>query len=106
MSRGEGGSIAALFKDYRQFAGPRLWHAGALMLAGALAEGFGLLMIAPLAGIAIGGGAGGRFAAVVPGLTADQRFLLALALFVGAMAARSALIHCREGMLGRLETGY
>ena len=40
---------ARLLRDYRRFAGARLWLALALMLLGALAEGFGLLMIVPLA---------------------------------------------------------
>jgi hypothetical protein len=48
MSRAEGG-IAPLLKDYRNFAGARLWLALALMLLGAFAEGFGILMLVPLA---------------------------------------------------------
>jgi ATP-binding cassette subfamily C protein len=106
MSQARRSAIRALIDDYRNFVGSRLWLAAALMLGGALAEGFGLLLIVPLAGIAIGGGAGGRFAGFFPGLSSDQRFLLALLLFVAAMAARSALIYAREVELGRLQTGY
>jgi ATP-binding cassette subfamily C protein len=106
MSRGQRSAIRALLDDYRKFAGPRLWLAVALMFGGALAEGFGLLMIVPLAGIAIGERTHGRFAGFAPGLSADQRFLLALALFIAAMAARSALIYARDVELGRLQTGY
>ena len=42
--------VSALLKDYRQFAGARLWLALGLMLLGAFAEGFGILMLVPLAG--------------------------------------------------------
>ena len=73
------------FRDYRRFAGRRLWLALVLMLLGALAEGFGLLMIVPLASIAINGGDSTLFR-FAPGLarwSGDQRFLAALALFVG-----------------------
>ena len=54
MSRAQSSGVAALVHDYRNFAGPRLWLAGALMILGSIAEGFGLLMIVPLASIAIG----------------------------------------------------
>lgn len=71
------------------------------MLLAALAEGFGLLMIVPLASIAIG-----QQGPAIPGLPADQRFLLALGLFVAAMAARSALLFARDLLTARLRTGY
>ncbi|WP_028968841.1 ATP-binding cassette domain-containing protein [Sphingomonas sp. URHD0057] len=105
MSRVEGSSSAAtLLHDYRTFAGPRLWAALALMLLGALAEGFGLLMIVPLASIATGEGSAwlSRFAFIPE----DVRFLVALALFVAFMAARSLLLYAREVTLARLHADY
>ena len=45
---GEASAARALFQDYRSFAGRRLPLALMLMLAGAIAEGFGILMIVPL----------------------------------------------------------
>ncbi len=64
------------------------------MLSGALAEGFGLLMIVPLATIAIRGADAEfiRFAPWAESLTGDQRFVGALALFVAAMALRSLFL--------------
>jgi ATP-binding cassette subfamily C protein len=108
MSRAEGGAVAALLRDYRQFAGARLWVALALMLLGALAEGFGLLMIVPLASIAIGpdGGAIDRIAPWFDVIPPDRRFVLALAAFVGFMAARSALLYARELTLASLQANY
>jgi hypothetical protein len=41
--------VSGLLHDFRNFAGAQLWLALALMLLGAFAEGFGLLMIVPLA---------------------------------------------------------
>jgi ABC-type multidrug transport system fused ATPase/permease subunit len=78
------------------------------MLLGALAEGFGLLMIVPLAAIAINGGGFviDRFAPWIGGWPADRRFLTILALFVVAMAARSVLLFSRDVLLARLHSDY
>jgi ABC-type multidrug transport system fused ATPase/permease subunit len=108
MSRAEGSGVAALLKDFRQFAGPRLWSALALMLLGAVAEGFGLLMIVPLATIALGQKTEtlGRFSGWADRIPPDQRFFAALALFVAAMAARSALLYARDVQLAWLQASY
>jgi ATP-binding cassette subfamily C protein len=108
MSRAQPSGAAALLSDYRQFAGARLWLALALMLLGAIAEGFGLLMIVPLATVAIGGNSGalGRFAAWGDQLPAGQRFAIALALFVAAMAVRSVVLYARDVALAGLEADY
>jgi len=108
MSRATSGGTAELLHDYRTFAGSRLWAALALMLLGALAEGFGLLMIVPLASIAIGDQAGAleRFAGPFNSIPAQDRLIVALTLFVAFMAARSALLYARELALTRLQSGY
>src|SRR3954471_449389 len=108
MSRAEGSGVTALLHDYRLFAGARLWAALILMLLGALAEGFGLLMIVPLASIAMGERAGvlGRFERWFDTVPEDRRFLVALALFIGFMAARSSLLYARELTLTRLQSDY
>jgi len=107
MSRAQPGGIAALLSDYCRFAGSRLWLSFALMILGALAEGFGLLMIVPLATIAMGGDR--RLVSFAPWLqswSTDQKFLIALALFVAAMAARALLLVQRDTCLARLEADY
>ena len=107
MSRAQPGGIAALFRDYRHFVGKRLWLALALMILGALAEGFGLLMIVPLASIAIGGDSTFfRFAPWAAAWSPDQRFLIALGAFVGAMAARSLLLFARDQLIAWLAAEY
>ena len=107
MSRAQPSGIAALLSDYRQFARGRLLVALALMIFGALAEGFGLLMIVPLATIAINGAQPvWRFARWASALSSEQRFVAALGLFLGAMAARSLLLFSRDTLLARLEAEY
>ena len=77
------------------------------MLLGAFAEGFGLLMIVPLASIAIGGNSPMlRYAPWAAGWSSGRRFLFALALFVAAMAARSALLFARDVLLARMAADY
>jgi len=98
------GGIRQLLDDYRAFAGGRLWLALGLMLLGAFAEGFGILMLVPLAAIATGSES--RFAGLTDWLPADQRFLAVLALFLAAMGARSLLLYWRERELARLQAGY
>jgi ATP-binding cassette subfamily C protein len=78
------------------------------MLLGSIAEGFGLLMIVPRASIAIRGGGSSisRFAPFVADWPPERRFLLALTLFVAAMAARSILLFARDTLLARLNADY
>ncbi|MFL6751830.1 MAG: ATP-binding cassette domain-containing protein [Sphingomicrobium sp.] len=110
MSAAQGSGIKALLRDYRRYAGARLWLAFALMLLGALAEGFGILLIVPLAAIATGAsgtsGPFGRLAGLAAALPPDRRLIAALGLFVGAMVVRSALVYLRQRLLARLQWGY
>lgn len=110
MSRRRRSTVGSLIADYRRFAGARLWAALALLLGGAVAEGIGLLMLLPLATMAIGRGptAGplGRLSSILLFLPAPNRFAIVLALFVVAMALRSLLIFVRDRQLAGLEAGY
>lgn len=78
------------------------------MILGALAEGFGLLMIVPIAALAIGSGDSTleRFAPWANAWTNDRKFIAALALFLAAMAARSLLLFARDVWLARLQSEY
>lgn len=107
MSGAQPSGIAALLSDYRRFAGRRLWAALGLMILGALAEGFGLLMIVPLASIAMRDGGGAvRFLPFAGEWSGNQRLAAALSLFLLAMAARSALLLARDVTMARLAAGY
>jgi ATP-binding cassette subfamily C protein len=108
LSRAQGSGILALLRDYRQFSKGRLWLALALMLAGAIAEGFGLLMIVPLATIALRGSNSQifRYAPWAARWSNEQRFAVALALFLGAMLLRSLLLLARDVLLATLRAEY
>src|SRR5205085_5997605 len=108
VSRAQLSGITALLRDYREFAKRRLWVALALMLSGAIAEGFGLLMIVPLATIALKGSDSAlfKYAPWAAGWGPQQRFAIALALFLGAMALRSLLLFARNLLLARLQAEY
>jgi len=104
MSRAKGGGIAPLLQDFKNYAGARLWVALGLMLLGAFAEGFGILMLVPLAAIATG--TASRFSVFIDWLPPDGRFQLVLLLFVGAMGVRSLMLYWRGQELARLGSGY
>lgn len=110
MIRPQGSGAKALLLDYGAFAGWRSALALALMLAGAVAESFGILMIVPLVAIAIGSSDLPNqlrpFVELTDGLTKDQRFLLALIVFVAAMSARSVLLYVRDLLLVRIQAGH
>ena len=78
------------------------------MLSGALAEGFGLLMIVPVATIAIHGSNSAlfRYAPWAARWNEGQRFAFALGLFLGAMAVRSLILSARNVLLARLQSEY
>lgn len=96
----------ALISDYRKFAGKRLWRALALMLAGAFAEGVGILILVPLAAMAIGDAHGSRLTRLVDWIPSASRFPIALLLFVALMGCRSLLLYWRERELAWLQSGY
>lgn len=100
----------SLLADYARFAGSRLPLSLALMFAGALAEGFGILMLAPLIAIAAGSGNVpaffSGFARLGSALPTGRGFELALGLFIAAMAARALLLYARDSLAGRLTTRY
>jgi ABC-type bacteriocin/lantibiotic exporter with double-glycine peptidase domain len=100
--------ILGLFRDFSRFAGWRLWLLLALMAGGALAEGVGLLLIVPLAAIALGE------ESVLPAWLGVPIERLgegaglggAIALFLLAMGLRSILLYLREALRWKLQTGY
>ena len=102
--------VGALLRDYRQFAGARLWLALGLMILGAIAEGVGILMLVPLMAAAIGTGhLTGPLVSIgnlANSFGPDRKLAAALALFLAAMAVRSFLTYVRDLELARLQSGY
>jgi hypothetical protein len=108
VNRPQTGGLGSLAGDFARFAGARLWLLLALMLAGSIAEGFGLLMIVPLAAIALGEGSSLPLWAAAPfaRISADQALIAAAAIFLAAMAVRSLLLVWREAVRARLQWTY
>ncbi|MEO7654583.1 MAG: ABC transporter ATP-binding protein, partial [Sphingomicrobium sp.] len=109
MSRRSGPiGLAALARDFSHFAGWRLWLVGALMVAGALAEGFGLLLIVPLAAIALDQESAlpDWIEGPLQSLGTSAGLSGAIALFLIVMASRSLLLFARENLRWRLQTDY
>lgn len=99
-----------LFADFRAFAGASGLHATALIAAGAVLEGAGLLLLVPvLAMVTSGPDADGPFtrwlgthgAASPTGL-----LVLLIGSFVAVMVVRALTLHARDLALARLQTGY
>ena len=103
-----GRGLGDVARDFARFAGLGLWLLLALMTAGSIAEGFGLLMIIPLAAIALGEASSlpRWVAAPLERLDPDQGLILAAGLFLLAMALRSLLLVGRDSLRGRLEADY
>ena len=101
-------ALGTLARDFVRFAGSRLWLLLALMTAGSIAEGFGLLMIVPLAAIALGEASQlpQWIASPFEGVDSDQALMVAAGLFLLAMALRSMLLVLRDSLRGRLEANY
>ena len=108
MTGSRSSDILALFRDFSRFAGPRLWLALALMAGGALAEGVGLLLLVPLAAIALGEESAlpGWLGVPVESLGEGAGLGGAIALFLLAMGLRSILLYLRETLRWKLQTGY
>lgn len=110
MGRMTSSGVATLLQDYRRFAGSRLRLALGLMMVGAAAEGFGLLMIVPLASLAIDRSAGDSVLFTSSwfgdGFSAAQWFAAALVVFVAAMALRAVVLFSRDLLLARLQAEY
>ena len=98
----------ALFADFRQQAGRCFPQALLLIVAGAFAEGFGILLLVPILAAAGGSDAAslGGFATWLPGGSSDARFASAIALFLAMMVARALLLSRRDRLLAVIEADY
>ncbi|MEO7602231.1 MAG: ABC transporter ATP-binding protein [Sphingomicrobium sp.] len=108
MNRFGKSALVSLGRDFARFAGARLWTLLTLMVGGAIAEGLGLLLIVPLAAIALGEESQLPRWMVDPfaGVAAGDRLIFAILLFLAAMAARVILLFWRDNLRARLQSGY
>lgn len=93
-----------LARDFAAFGGVRLLAAVGLMAAGTLAEGIGILLLAPaiLGMLAPAGG----IANLLPMLPRGTSLPSILALFALLVALRSAIVLARENLTSRLQVGF
>ncbi len=109
MSERRHGDLTALLAAFARF-GARRGAAGAVLIgAGALLDGAGLLLLAPLLSALLGdsaGGLAGRIARLVPGGDPGERITALLALFVGLIVARAAVLMVRDRTLAHLQHGF
>lgn len=103
-----GAGLVGVARDFARFAGPRAWLLLMLMVAGSVVEGFGLLMIVPLASMALGQTSALPQWAAAPfqAMTQDRALVVAAGVFLVAMALRSVLLAWRDSLRGRLEADY
>ncbi len=107
-------SIARFLREYAAYSGRKGLVSAVLVLLGALFEGIGLALIAPLLAVLFHGkGAGGslrRLAETVFGwfgATSDfGRLLLLLGIFAGAMVVRAVVLLARDVTLAELRVGF
>jgi ATP-binding cassette, subfamily C, bacterial len=108
------GPLRLFVRDFTAFIGRRIWLAGALLAAGALLEGLGLLMLLPLLGVMLGGGTGNawldgftrQLTALAPGASPLGQLAVLLGLFALLMALRAVVILARDVYLARLHIGF
>jgi ATP-binding cassette subfamily C protein len=116
FAAGEGlaASLTVLVRDVSAYAGRKGIRAGVLVLSGAMLEGIGLALIAPMLAVLFGGSNGnGRLQRVSAMLfdwtgltTLPARLALLLGVFVVAMIVRAVVLMARDATLAELRIGF
>lgn len=107
-------SLAVMARDFSAYAGRKGLRAGVLVFAGAMLEGVGLALIAPVLAVLFGTGHGsGRIQQISAALfgwigvtTLPGRLALLLGIFVAAMIVRAVVILARDVTLAELRIGF
>jgi ATP-binding cassette subfamily C protein len=102
-------ALSRLAGDLARFAGVQGWLAGGLMIAAALLEGVGLLLLIPILGVLINGpldNVAGELLIYVGATTPAAELLWLLAGFLFAALLRAQIIHMRDLVLARIQLGF
>jgi ATP-binding cassette subfamily C protein len=106
-------SLNQFFRDFAAYAGRKGVRAGGLMMSGALLEGIGLALIAPMLAALFGETRNGRLQRLSALLfdwtgitTLPGRLGLLLTVFVAAMIVRAIVILARDVTLAELRIGF
>ncbi|KRC79776.1 ATP-binding cassette domain-containing protein [Sphingomonas sp. Root241] len=102
--KSSGAALAHLARDFAAFGGTRLFVAIALMVAGTLAEGVGILLLVPAILGVLAPASGG--AGLLPMLPRGTSLSSILALFALLVAIRSVIVLAREHLTSRLQVGF
>lgn len=103
------GGVIAFARAMAHGRGAAATLAAALVMAGAVIEGFGILMIVPILGVVIGQAA---LPAWLPGAGAVMtlpplaRLAVLLGLFVAAMGLRGGVLYARDTVLVRMQLAF
>lgn len=108
------GSLAEFAREFGAYAGNRLGRTVFLLVAGAILEGVGLLLLLPILGVAVGSAPQdewlGSFTVSLLSIfpTSSRLSQLAFLLFVFgiALAVRGAVILARDVTLAKLQVGF
>ena len=106
--------LGAFLREFLTFTRGRMAAALALVAAGTLLEGVGLLMLVPLLGIVLGSGSGsgaidawsGALLGLLPGESSAARLAWLLAGFALLMILRGIVLIRRDVLLARIQTGF
>lgn len=110
----EFGSLAHFVRDFASYVGSRMARTVALLIAGAILEGAGLLLLLPILSVAVGSTPGdewlGSFTlallSLAPASSPFWQLAFLLLLFGIVMAIRAAVILAREVALAELRVGF
>jgi ATP-binding cassette subfamily C protein len=108
------GQLGAFIREFLAFARRRALAALALVAAGTLLEGVGLVMLVPLLGVVLGSSSGNhaldgwsrRLLDWLPAETSAGRLALLLALFALLMVLRGVVLLRRDVLLAEIQTGF
>ncbi len=101
--------MGRLAGDMARFAGPRGWLAGGLMIAAALLEGVGILLLIPILGVIISGpldNLAGDLLALAGATSPTAQLQALLVAFLLAALLRAQIIHMRDLALARIQLGF
>ncbi len=108
------GSLHHFVRAFLAYLGPRLPLVLCLVLAGAVLEGVGLLLLLPILSVAVGSAAGdewlggftSRLLALVPDASPVGQLAFLLLLFAFVLAVRGAVILARDVTLAKVQVGF
>ena len=110
----EADSLLQFVSDLKSHLGGRLGYTIALIVAGAIVEGIGILLLVPILSIVLRsapegswvGGMTDTLLSLLPEVSTFWQLLFLLVIFAIALALRGAIILARDVMLARLQVNF